>query len=224
MSMESAGTMSVGQLWKKAFGFREMRVLLLWVVLLVAAVAMRGPRPWVLVRGLVLGVLAWVVTEYVFHRFFLHMPPPGWPPLRRLHARVHWQHHQTPADLPFLFVPWWGTPSLIGLAALAGYALGGLDLALVAALGDALTLVHYEVTHLAAHVPYHPRTRLGALMKRHHLLHHFKNERYWFGVTNPVFDLLLATWPDPNAVPKSETARTLGIEPPETPAAVSQAR
>jgi 4-hydroxysphinganine ceramide fatty acyl 2-hydroxylase len=222
MGMDGAtGSMSMGELGKKAFAFREMRWLISWVVLLGIAVAVRAPRPWVLARGLVLGALVWVTTEYIFHRFFLHMPPPPWEPLRKLHARIHWQHHQTPADLPWLFVPSWGTPSLIAIAALVGYALGGWDLAIVAALGDAITLVHYELTHFAAHVPYRPRTRIGAFMKRHHLLHHFKNERYWFGVTNPVFDVLLGTWPNPTAVPKSETARTLGIDPPESPAAPS---
>ena len=64
-----------------------------------------------------------------------------------------------------------------------------------------------------AHVPYHPRTRLGRLMKRHHLLHHFKNERFWFGVTNPVVDKLLGTWKRRADVEKSETARTLGLDP-----------
>jgi sterol desaturase/sphingolipid hydroxylase (fatty acid hydroxylase superfamily) len=207
--------MSLTELWKKGLGFREMRWLLLWVVLLLGAVAVRAPRPWVVARGLLLGALAWVVTEYIFHRFLLHMRPPPWPPLRRLHARVHWQHHQTPSDLPWLFVPAWGTPTLIGIAALLGWLLGGLDLALLAALGDAIVLVHYEMTHLAAHVPYRPKTRFGMLMRRHHLLHHFKNEHYWFGVTNPVFDLLLGTWPDPGGVPKSDTARTLGIASPD---------
>jgi 4-hydroxysphinganine ceramide fatty acyl 2-hydroxylase len=209
----ASGSMSLGQLWKKALGFREMQWLLFWVVLLAAGVAVLAPRPWVLARGLVLGVLTWIITEYMFHRFFLHMPQPGWAPLRKLHARIHWQHHQAPSDLPWLFVPWWGTPTLVGIAALVGYGLGGPELALIAALGDAVTLVHYEITHLAAHVAYRPRTRLGAFMKRHHLLHHFKNERYWFGVTNPAFDILLGTWPEPGTVPKSETARTLGIEP-----------
>jgi hypothetical protein len=209
----SPASMSLGQLWKKALAFREMQWLVLWVVLLGAAVAVRAPRPWVLARGLLLGALVWIITEYIFHRFLLHMPPPPWRALRKVHARVHWQHHQTPSDLPWLFVPAWGTPTLIGIAAAIGWGLGGLDLALVAALGDAMVLVHYELTHFAAHVPYRPRTRLGALMKRHHLLHHFKSERYWFGVTSPVFDVLAGTWPEPASVPKSETARTLGIEP-----------
>jgi sterol desaturase/sphingolipid hydroxylase (fatty acid hydroxylase superfamily) len=212
------GSMSLGQFLKKGFSFREMQWLLVLVALLAAAAAMRAPRTWVLARGLVLGVLVWVTTEYFFHRFLLHMPEPRWAPLRKLHGRVHWQHHKTPADLPWLFVPAWGTPQLIAIAFGIGYLLGGVDLGLVAALGDAIVLVHYELTHLAAHVPYRPKTRFGAFMKRHHLLHHFKNERYWFGVTNPMFDLLLGTWPEPGAVPKSETARTLGIDDPETSA------
>ena len=44
------------------------------------------------------------------------------------------------------------------------------------------------------------------------LLHHFKSEHYWFGVTNPVGDLVLRTYPDQAGVPTSPTARTLGVE------------
>jgi hypothetical protein len=40
-------------------------------------------------------------------------------------------------------------------------------------------------------------------------LHHFKNERYWFGVTSIVGDRVIGTLPDQREVPRSPTARTL---------------
>ena len=45
-----------------------------------------------------------------------------------------------------------------------------------------------------------------------HRLHHYKNEHYWFGVTSTVGDHLLRTAPDQTEVPKSSTARTLGVD------------
>jgi hypothetical protein len=47
---------------------------------------------------------------------------------------------------------------------------------------------------------------------RSHRLHHYRNERYWFGVTNPVADHVFGTHPDEDAVPPSRTATTLGAD------------
>jgi hypothetical protein len=44
---------------------------------------------------------------------------------------------------------------------------------------------------------------------RNHRLHHFKNERYWHGITNTVADRVLGTMPVHTEVPRSKTARTL---------------
>jgi hypothetical protein len=44
---------------------------------------------------------------------------------------------------------------------------------------------------------------------RSHRLHHFKNERFWHGVTNNISDRVLGTFPDQREVRRSRTARTL---------------
>jgi hypothetical protein len=163
--------------------------------------------------GVILGLISFIAHEYLFHRFLLHLPAPRSPWLRKMHARVHWQHHQTPDKPHWLFVPLWGSVGMVGIAAATAYGIGGIDLLGPALVGYCCFFLHYEATHLAAHVNYKPRTRFGKFMKRYHLLHHFKNERYWFGVTNPLMDLLFGTWPERGEVPKSQTARTLGIEP-----------
>ncbi|WP_375377938.1 hypothetical protein [Paenibacillus sp. MZ04-78.2] len=36
-----------------------------------------------------------------------------------------------------------------------------------------------------------------------------KSEHYWYGVTNPLFDVMLGTFRDEQQVEKSETARNL---------------
>jgi hypothetical protein len=39
--------------------------------------------------------------------------------------------------------------------------------------------------------------------------HHFKNEHFWFGVSNPVLDFVHGTWQQPESVARSTTARVL---------------
>src|SRR5437588_533858 len=72
-------------------------------------------------------------------------------------------------------------------------------------------LLTYEWTHYLIHSPYRPRTRFYRYVWRAHRLHHFRNERYWFGVTVHVADHLLRTFPEKDSVPVSPTARTLGV-------------
>lgn len=48
-------------------------------------------------------------------------------------------------------------------------------------------------------------------------LHHFRNERYWFGITTHLADHVLGTFPAKEAVPVSSTCGTLGASWPEQP-------
>ena len=70
----------------------------------------------------------------------------------------------------------------------------------------------YEWTHYLIHSAYRPRSRLYRGIWRAHRLHHYRNERYWFGVTMHQADRILRTYPDKDAVPLSATARTLGVD------------
>lgn len=205
--------MTTLRLWRHAFEFAEMRFVGAVTLAVTAALAWLAPAPVAWLPAVFAGVLGWAASEYTFHRYVLHMPRPIQERLRKLHARLHWKHHQTPDDPRLLFVPLFGDVFLFLQFGAIGAALGGVPAALGAALGLGIALLHYETTHLAAHVAYVPRTRWGRFLKRFHRLHHYKNEHYWFGVTHPLMDMLVGTWPDHHAVEKSNTARTLGIEP-----------
>jgi sterol desaturase/sphingolipid hydroxylase (fatty acid hydroxylase superfamily) len=67
----------------------------------------------------------------------------------------------------------------------------------------------YEWTHYLIHSPHRPRSRYFRSIWRNHRLHHYKNERYWFGVTSTVGDRVIGTLPEQHDVPRSRTARTL---------------
>jgi hypothetical protein len=45
-------------------------------------------------------------------------------------------------------------------------------------------------------------------------LHHYRNEKYWFGVTIHLADHVLRTFPHKEEVPVSATAFTLGVTEP----------
>jgi sterol desaturase/sphingolipid hydroxylase (fatty acid hydroxylase superfamily) len=87
-----------------------------------------------------------------------------------------------------------------------------LPLALTGITFAYLGLLRYEWSHFLIHSPYVPRTRWYRTIWRNHRLHHFKHEGYWMGVSSNLGDRLLGTNPDQRSVPKSPTARTLGVE------------
>ena len=74
-----------------------------------------------------------------------------------------------------------------------------------------LSLAHYEWVHLMVHTRYRPKTRFYRRLATNHRLHHYRNEKYWLGVTSNLGDRLLGTYPaEKSDVPLSDTARTLG--------------
>ena len=200
----------------------ELRV---WALILIGIVAslIGAPAsvidlsPWEVLSMAGAGALLWFTLEVLLHRWLLHMPVPKGARLRALHHRLHWRHHEAPTDFTNLTVPLWGALALHVLAAAAGAAIGGSSGVLPTLLGFSLAFGAYELAHFAAHVPYRPRTSWGRSMKRQHLWHHFKNERYWFGVTHPLLDRLLGTAPPPSEVPRSSTAVELEAPAPKGP-------
>lgn len=159
------------------------------------------------------GIILFYASEYSFHRFLFHAPPSNWNWLRRLQHRLHYDHHVEPSRLDLLFLPlWFALPNLALTGLIAWAALGKWQLAVALLLGSVLALLHYEWVHYVAHIPYRPRTRFGRWMKKYHLWHHFKNEQLWYGVSNPVLDVIARTYRAPDSVPRSTTARVLHPE------------
>lgn len=179
--------------------------LLVWIG---AAVAdERAIRP----AFVALGALLFFSSEYGFHRFALHAPPArGKRFVLGLQRRLHYDHHVEPNRLDLLFLPlWFLIPNLVVTAALS--ALIWPDPAIVTSIvsGAMAAILYYEWVHYIAHISYRPRTRWGRWIKKYHLLHHFKNEHLWFGVTNPSFDLAMRTYARPEVVARSATTRDI---------------
>jgi 4-hydroxysphinganine ceramide fatty acyl 2-hydroxylase len=156
------------------------------------------------------GNAAYALVEYMTHRFFFHMKPPKNLLLLKLIKRLHYDHHVEPDELHLLFLPLWYTvPSMFVSSLLTFIVTSNVPLTASFMTGVLFMLLYYEWTHYVAHRPLKPLTFWGKWMKRLHLLHHFKNENYWYGVTTPTFDVLMGTFKDDKEVEKSETARNL---------------
>ena len=195
----------------------------------------KHPSPWMISTTLLVAVTArilvgdWQFTdalvpvamlavfpflEWVVHVFILHWRPRriGRLTVDPLLARKHREHHTDPRDVPVIFIPWqalllWVLPLAIGIALLA-FPRPGMGLTFLVFL--TMLGMAYEWSHYLIHSDYKPKTRFYRAIYRHHRLHHFKNEHYWFTVTSSgTADRVLGTYPDPATVPTSPTAKNL---------------
>ena len=157
-----------------------------------------------------IGALVFFGSEYTTHRFMFHAPPQRNAFVLKLQHRLHYDHHVTPDELGLLFLPVWFVIPVASLT-LAIYFAITRDWSASAALllGSVLGLLWYEWVHYVAHIPFVPKTRFGRWIKKYHLWHHFKNERMWFGVTNPSMDLFGRTYARVDEIDRSATTRIL---------------
>lgn len=190
--------------------------VLIPVVAITAAlrIALGGWRWWDLgIAAIILG--AQPFTEWVIHVTVLHLKPirVGHRLIDPLLSRRHRQHHADPKVLGLVLVP----RQVIVASVLANVAVYWLitpswRLALTGLLVSYSMLLAYEWIHFLIHSSYRPRGRYFSYVHRAHRLHHFRNEKYWFGVTVHFADHVLRTFPGKDEVPVSPTAFTLGVE------------
>jgi hypothetical protein len=186
-------------------------------VLLLAAVALVGlfaahvlAFTPLLLGAVAIGALVFFVSEYTTHRFMLHAPPSKNAFVLKLQHRLHYDHHVEPARLDLLFLPLWFAIPVATLTLAIYYAITrdpSTSGALL--LGSVLGLLWYEWVHYVAHIPYVPKTPFGRWIKKYHLWHHFKNERMWFGVTNPSMDFVGRTYARVDDIERSASTRVL---------------
>jgi hypothetical protein len=194
------------------------RLLLAALTLALAVrIAAGGGSAWDLVPVLAL-LLFWPLQEWLIHVFVLHRPPTRWRG-RIIDFRVprkHRAHHADPWRLDLVFMPFhsfvYTLPILVGLWLLLAPT---RSLALTGICAHLALALHYEWVHYLCHTRVSPRLRYYQRLVKNHRRHHFKNERYWYGVTMLGGDRLLGTAPSPGTAPTSPTARQLGGVRPE---------
>lgn len=209
------------------FGFGSPRVIAAGLSAAVVARALVarsvGWSRWdVVAIAMVAGLIPFV--EWFVHLVVLHAEPRRFAGVIVDTGAGHREHHLRPASLDrvllrapdaLLFqlvnaaVVW----AVVGIPlAIIGVAVTGpVSTGVVVAIGG---LAHYEWAHFLFHTAYRPRTRYYRRLKSNHRLHHWRNERYWLGVTSNAGDRVLGTYRARSQVPLSPTARNLRVSPP----------
>ncbi|MCB9196977.1 MAG: sterol desaturase family protein [Flavobacteriales bacterium] len=122
---------------------------------------------------------------------------------------LHYGHHENPNDVPLIFAPILSViilfASMFGLSLLVTF---NLSIATVFLFSVIIYYLHYEWMHLGHHVPgYQHIFPWSNKLKTAHQLHHYRNENYWWGITNNIGDKILGTYKSHKDVPMSKTIK-----------------
>ncbi len=153
------------------------------------------------------GIFVWTLTEYVLHRYVFHWykdTPWG----RRVHFLLHGVHHDYPNDSDRLVMPLLtSVPLAVIFYTLFYFAFGGMRYAEPFYAGFAIGYLAYDGTHYAVH-HFKQTTRIGKILKRHHMLHHHADHDGGFGVSSPVWDYVFGTMPQVKKLGATRAAST----------------
>ena len=149
---------------------------------------------WVASLGLAMGgFVSWTLAEYWLHRLFFHWEAPGrWG--ARLHFLVHGVHHTWPRDKYRLVMPPAVSVALYFIFFGIFWVLIGPRYCFGFHSGFVVGYMFYDLTHYYLH-HFNPRSEYGRRLKKNHMLHHFKDSRRRFGVSNMLWDRVFGTGP-----------------------------
>jgi sterol desaturase/sphingolipid hydroxylase (fatty acid hydroxylase superfamily) len=156
-------------------------VALLWLVVNQPA------QPAVFFTALFAGIVGWSLIEYMLHRFVLHKVEPL--------KHHHWLHHISPSE--YIGASSWITvPIFSALIALTSYLLG-----LSVGVGISVGILAGYYIYIAVHDQFHHPSYLYSIggvsrLARNHAWHHHR-PKVNFGVSSPVWDLILGTYDAP---------------------------
>ena len=138
-----------------------------------------------------LGLFVWTFAEYFMHRFVFHYEPKS-----KIGQRVHWimhgVHHDYPQDSKRLVLP----PSLSIPFSLMFYLLFYLILPIPALYayfaGFLVGYLIYDIGHYAMH-HFSFKNKFFKKVKLHHMKHHYVSPHEGYGVSSPLWDIILRT-------------------------------
>ena len=135
------------------------------------------------------GIATWPALEYALHRVLAHTVSFS-SKFKTEHLRHHRHADYFASGKDKLLA---AVPSGAGLFVLARLLLGDAAGAGAFVAGFLGCYLFYERTHKRFHT-HPPRTRLGLVLRKHHLLHHCVDARGNHGVTTRLFDRLFGTF------------------------------
>lgn len=154
----------------------------------------------------------WPLLEWMIHVYLLHMKP------RKIFgrtfdpnvARTHRAHHTNPSDLSDITINREVFPTVVPLLlGLSYWLFPTIELATGAMAVFFAMALHYEFCHFVGHTTWCPPLEYYRRRQRMHRLHHYRDEKLWWGVSTGLGDLLLGTAPDLKSVEKSPTVHNV---------------
>jgi sterol desaturase/sphingolipid hydroxylase (fatty acid hydroxylase superfamily) len=144
-----------------------------------------------IVSLIIIGLFVWTLTEYTLHRFVFHFQPKSQFG-QRLHFIFHGVHHDYPSDTKRLVMP----PSVsIPLAALFYFIFKmilGVSFVAPFFVGFLIGYLFYDISHYAIH-HFNMHSKFWLNIKNHHMKHHYQDASKGFGVSSPLWDIIIGT-------------------------------
>jgi sterol desaturase/sphingolipid hydroxylase (fatty acid hydroxylase superfamily) len=186
-------------------GLREIVMVSTGISVLYALIAVFWTgAPLTVAAVMFAGLLYWTLLEYILHRWMLHWEPQEkWKRVVRKCFPSHRSHHDDPLKERMNVMLQLKITVYLTLAYTAFMWAVGLPLAYALALNAGVLFGYqaYEYVHVACHhLPM--RNAWAATLKRHHAIHHYRDETVNFGVTTTFWDHVFRTmWRGPVKVP-----------------------
>ena len=140
---------------------------------------------------IIIGMFVWTLTEYTLHRFVFHFQPKSQIG-QRIHFIFHGVHHDYPNDSLRLVMP----PSVSIPLAMFFYFLFKIILgsAFVSPffMGFLIGYLFYDITHYAIH-HFNMHSKFWLTLKNHHVKHHYQDPNKGYGVSSPLWDIIIGT-------------------------------
>ena len=142
----------------------------------------------------VAGVLVWTLMEYSLHRWAFHWPPN----MDSLDSKLrlfmlHGYHHEFPNDKWRLVAPPVMSWPIGVLTAGVYYLVAGPAFFWPLFAGHLAGYLAYDWTHYATH-HFKPMTPFGKMVRRAHMVHHFKVFHLNMGISSPLWDFILGSY------------------------------
>ncbi len=137
----------------------------------------------------IFGFLAWTLVEYIMHRFIFHYHPSSeWG--KKLHFIFHGIHHDYPCDrLRLVLPPSVSIPLATGFYFIFKNSISpeGFDAFFALFLFGYLMydMIHYSIHHVPL------KGKFWNVIKTHHLKHHYVDPDKGYGVSSPLWDILV---------------------------------
>lgn len=137
------------------------------------------------------GLFIWTITEYLLHRFIFHFHTTsnfG----KRITFMFHGVHHDYPNDTKRLVMPpAVSIPLATGFFFLFKVLVGDIFVAPFF-IGFIAGYLFYDISHYAIH-HFNMHSKFWLVIKNHHMIHHYQRPELGFGVSSPLWDVILKT-------------------------------